>query len=357
MKISLCNYYGMCDAEGNVMGHPVKVTKEYFNLLQGDFEISVIASPCICATLAESNISAEELTYDIRADLPFTICKRILDKIKVLSNVRSCTKKESDVLFFLQVDFFFFLYLWMCYRKKGNKKVYCLIYHQCFTVGKLEPLFQSVYRKALKKIDGVFYTQKNTPVEHFNSRWIPDYFFDEVIYSQYRKNSKENQICCLGTMNRYKQLEQIVEIWQADFPKLLIAGKFDDENRYDRLVTKVLGKANIVIRNEVIPFDEYYSILGSSKYSILPYDMKQYINRTSGVIQESIFLGSIPIAPKMLIEQNNVCGVGYEMISDVAQLLYESNFDNIYYEMDNIIRLFSKDYVREQFKRMFDNYE
>lgn len=98
----------MCDLNGNVLGHPTKVTKEYFDLVRDTFEINFAAFPCICSAINGLGFrNTIVLPYDIRADLPFTIWKRITDKIKILRNIRICLRQKTDALFFAGRFFLF----------------------------------------------------------------------------------------------------------------------------------------------------------------------------------------------------------------------------------------------------------
>lgn len=324
-KITMCNYYGMCDTYSNVMGHTCKVTKEYFELLSRQYTVSLNASPCIIDALKEEGFErTRKLRYNIHIDEPFTLKKRILDKIKLLKNLQECFRKTEDkTLFFYQVDFFFFFYIALFYRRY-SKKVYCLIFHQDFTGGSLEKVLGWFYKKALQKIDGVLYTQKGHPVSHPNVSWMPDYLYTEKRYGKYQRMQKQEKAVCLGTMNRYKCLEELVEVFSKIGYPLEVIGRFDSAERYEELKQKAIKgdgiKSNITIENRILTEEEYYEILGSARFSLLPYNMEQYQNRTSGVLLESLYVGSIPIAPSVLLEQNELPGIGYEALSEIGNM-------------------------------------
>ncbi len=83
------------------------------------------------------------------------------------------------------------------------------------------------------------------------------------------------------------------------------------------------AKDNVIVENVVLSEDDYYKKLAGAKYSILPYDMKVYEGRTSGVLLESIFLlERYRLHLKRLLEENEVRGIGY----DTLQELLESSF-------------------------------
>lgn len=332
-EIIMCNYYGMCDEENNPVGHAVKVTNEYSEVLKEVYTVKLVASPCIAKKSNSLHFKEiKNLRYNISI-FGNGIGKRITDKFKLLANIYIIFK-EKGALFFYQVDFFFFFYISFFYRTRRDRKIICLIYHQDFTGGRLSGILQSVYKRALRKIDGVIYTQAEHPIEHPNSIWIPDFFYSEKQYTPYQKLPKKERVVCVGTMNRYKQLEKLVEEFaQTEFP-LVIAGRFDDNDRYHKLLS--VKTDNVVIQNRNLSYEEYLELIATSKYSILPYDMEQYINRSSGVLLESIYVGSIPIAPNSLLEQNCLMGIGYESLSElwgVVGLLnknYEFDFQEVY---------------------------
>lgn len=349
----MCNYYGMCDCDYNVVGHTCKVTKEYLEVLSQEYDISLIASPCITNAVKDEPFKRQQsLKYDIYIDTPFTLKRRIFDKIKLLKNINDCFKmSEDEILFFYQVDFFFFFYVAMFYRIH-QKMLCCLVYHQNFTGGRLEKLLNYFYKKALRKIDGVLYTQKGNPVKHPNAYWIPDYLYADKRYLDYRNMKKKEKAVCLGTMNRYKQIEEVVEAFSKNGYPLEIIGRFDDSDRFERL--KQCASKNIVIENRVLCEKEYYEKLGSARFSILPYDMKQYQNRTSGVLLESLYVESIPVVPIELMEQNHLTGIGYRDVAELAEVKLEKiPRDVIENERRKILDEFGEERVIKVFSKMF----
>lgn len=352
-KIAMCGYYGMCDSQNNVIGHVSKVTKEYYELLKETYDVCLMASPCVFnEVIKETNISGARLGYDIVVDETFTILKRIIDKYKIMKNIWECIHKSNvETLFFYQTDFFFYLYIFLFYKKK-SKKIFGLIYHQNFTGGRLEGCLNYIYKKALKKLDGIIYTQKSIEMVHNKKLYMPDYLYDEKYYSKYNKKQKENKVVCMGTMNRYKQLEELVDVFRdIDIP-LEIYGRFDDKSRVQELIN---GKSdNITICDCVLSTEEYYQKLGEAKYSILPYDMQQYIARTSGVLLESIYVGSIPVAPKLLLVQNELPGIGYDSLDELKDICFEkkqNEYVNI--EREKVIRNNDKEIVEEILQNFF----
>ncbi len=364
--ITMCDYYGMCDENGRCVGHPVKVTMEYGQMLRSlGEEIRLVCSPCIAGEVSGGLFSEiVKLPYDISIT-GNSIGKRVVDKIRLFRNLRPALRNRGTI-FFYQVDFFFFLYLHLFYRKSTDRKIVILIYHQDFTGGRFAPILARIYKKALRKIDGVIYTQKGAVVPHGNAAWMPDFIYSEGEYGKYRNAFKINRVVCLGTMNRYKQIEELIEVWRrldrvngtADIiredrtdideggfrfiPDLIIAGRFDTKERYEAIVSDL--PRNVTVRNELLSREEYMSFLSGSTYSILPYDMGQYKNRTSGVLLESIYCGVIPIAPKELLAQNGLPGLGYNELSEMGDLL-QGTEETLTQEFEKVYIEYGTDYA------------
>lgn len=360
-RLAMCNYFAMCNNNGDVIGHSDKVTKEYFELLKNDFEVELIATHA----LVKSNETTDfhkivELPYEINIEAEFTLKRRIADKIHSIKNIRRCFESDAEILFFYQLDFFLFFYL-AFFCRKSTRNVYGLIFHQDFTGGILEPILQKIYHLGLRKMKGVMYTRPGAIISHPNGLWIPDFYYDDSIYGEANKVTKKNQVVCLGCMNRYKQLEKLVDLFKNSDMDLFIIGAFDIPEREKKLIEVTNGCPNIHIENRILSNEEYYQILSESKYSILPYDMSIYTARTSGVLLESIFVGSIPIAPKGLLVANKCPGIGYDAIEelDVASKdlfgkKYGNEFELVFQEERKaIIDNYSSEFVSEQMKKMF----
>ncbi|MCR5399771.1 MAG: hypothetical protein K6E68_09610 [Lachnospiraceae bacterium] len=350
--ITMCDYYGMCDADGKCVGHPVKVTREYADMLKDmGQEIRLVCSPCIAEGVSHDGFAdINILPYDISV-VGNGIFKRIFDKFKLFRNIRIALK-NSGTIFFYQVDFFFFLFIKLFYKTDRDKKIVILIYHQDFTGGKLEGILRKIYESALNKIDGVIYTARETVVPHTNSAWMPDFIYNEPEYEKYRLAKKNDRVVCLGTMSRYKQIEKLIDVWRTteSLPPLIIAGRFDSEDRYKSLCEDL--PENVTVRDEVLSYEEYMMLLSESEYSILPYDMDQYKNRTSGVLLESIYCGVIPVAPEGLLSHNTLPGLGYDDISDVVQIFNENDPDGIRASFEEIYTDYGTDRAKEVLRRM-----
>lgn len=316
------DYCGSCDGEGKAIGHSPKVLMEYADLLKDHYKLEAILPLCV-------HESVKEGTFDRITNLPYQIVeegnrgllKRLVDKYKLFRNIGLSNQySEHKICWYYRTDFFLFFYFFF-HRKPKDKIMICLLYQQKFAEGILGKTLNIIFKRGLSKFDAVIYTQKNMKIPHPKVFYMPDYYYDAK-YEPYRKMPKDDKVVCLGTMNPYKELEKLVDVFNANGMKLEIAGKFLDQQRYLDLQHR--AKDNVIVENVVLSEDDYYKKLAGAKYSILPYDMKVYEGRTSGVLLESIFVGTIPIAPKRLLEENEVRGIGY----DTLQELLESSFFN-----------------------------
>lgn len=316
------DYCGSCDGEGKAIGHSPKVLMEYADLLKDHYKLEAILPLCV-------HESVKEGTFDRITNLPYQIVeegnrgllKRLVDKYKLFRNIGLSNQySEHKICWYYRTDFFLFFYYFF-HRKPKDKIMICLLYQQKFAEGILGKTLNIIFKRGLSKFDAVIYTQKNMKIPHPKVFYMPDYYYDAK-YEPYRKMPKDDKVVCLGTMNPYKELEKLVDVFNANGMKLEIAGKFLDQQRYLDLQHR--AKDNVIVENVVLSEDDYYKKLAGAKYSILPYDMKVYEGRTSGVLLESIFVGTIPIAPKRLLEENEVRGIGY----DTLQELLESSFFN-----------------------------
>lgn len=316
------DYCGSCDREGRAIGHSPKALMEYADLLKDHYKLEAILPLCVLESVKEG-------TFDRITNLPYQIVeegnrgllKRLVDKYKLFRNIGLSNQySEHKICWYYRTDFFLFLYYFF-HRKPKDKIMICLLYQQKFAEGILGKTLNIIFKRGLSKFDAVIYTQKNMKIPHPKVFYMPDYYYDAK-YEPYRKIPKDDKVVCLGTMNPYKELEKLVDVFNANGMKLEIAGRFLDQQRYLDLQHR--AKDNVIVENVVLSEDDYYKKLAGARYSILPYDMNVYEGRTSGVLLESIFVGTIPIAPKKLLEENEVRGIRY----DTLQELLESSFFN-----------------------------
>lgn len=315
-KVLLIDYYGTCDKDGNPIGHSAKVLKEYAGLLEGNYAVSAAVSPCLVKGAGTEFEKVFPLKYDIQAEGVSSLWERIKDKLKLFYNIHEALcVKGYDVLWFYRTDFFLFFYFFLRLAKKPGKMV-AQVYQGEFASGRLGALLNFFYKKGALKFDGLIYTQKELSGTHQNALYIPDYYYDEKKYGKYKSVAKTDKAVCLGTMNPFKKLEELVDVFNANGISLEVKGYFYDKERFQRLCDN--KKENILMEDAILTEEDYYETLAGAKYVILPYDMDQYHCRTSGILQEALFLNTTAVAPKALLEQNGMEGLGYTELSELA---------------------------------------
>lgn len=328
-KVLLIDYYGTCDENGKAIGHSPKVLKEYGDLLKGEYVRSVAASPCLINEVAGEQTQdfhkVYSLKYDIMTSDTISPGKRVKDKFKLFYNLHQVFQIENqDILWFYRTDFFLALYFYLFISRKRNKKKYpkiiVLLYQNSFGENVLGRILNHIYYAGFKKADGIISTQEGFKDLGIPALYIPDYYYDAQKYGKYRVMEKEDKVVCIGTMSPYKQLIPLVEAFNVNGLPLEIRGFFFDKEQYQRLLQ--LKKENILIEDAVLTEEEYYRTLAGAKYSILPYDMGKYQCRTSGVLQECVFLDTIAIAPKQLLQENQIEGIGYDSLEELADSSY-----------------------------------
>ncbi|MBR4543500.1 MAG: hypothetical protein IKO53_04740 [Lachnospiraceae bacterium] len=334
MKLSLVEYQGRQDTTGRPVGHAPKVLAQYFEIVQGSFDTDIFAPECILKE-SEKKLS-DRKAWDERKKsknihiLPNSLTMKgknsfsdkVLNKFRMFSNINKALKNsQADVVWFFNTEYYLMLYLAVV----GNhgKKVCVTSFMEGFTAkknGKFAGIKQKIFEKAQKKISVIIATGYGYNFKNAKSVYVPDYTYDESIYGKYIDGtcSVETDIAipegkyavCLGTMNPEKQLEEMTEAFSRIGYPLVVAGRFYDKERLERL--RDMAADNVTFIDSYLSVDEYYTLLAKAEYTVLPYSPEQYSTQTSGVLQESVFCGTIPVSYSRVLDGNRVKGVGFE---------------------------------------------
>lgn len=302
-KIIMVDYWSVTDRDGQPIGHGCKVGNEYYHCIKGTFNVVQYVNISMLPFI--ENPGKIKFSNSVKSGVGKLT--RIWETFRCLSEVYK-HEKESVIWFYVSD---IYLYLFLLIMRKGRRKIGVNMFEE-YIGSKIK---NWIFRKAQKKVDVAFVTNKILMQNIPNGIFIPDYAYNAEIYGIYQKLEKREQAVCLGTMNEKKLLEEAVEVFSQNGYPLYIAGQFSSEEAFKKLCEK--KAANIIIENRYVDSEEYYQLLGSSKYSLVPYDAAFYKNRTSGVIQECLFCNTVPISHREILEFNNVQGVGYENISDL----------------------------------------
>lgn len=311
-QIILADYIGHSDSSGKPMGHPIKVINETFELIKSVFYVRIAVSETHIPSIQGNEIEIIKLKYHVCV---FST-QKLSNLIKKWANLnRIFHNQGNSIIWFVNVDFSLFLYL---YLKKEKKVWINLCYNPLKNVsGWREKLIKAVLEDAEK----VILTNRNFVKEIPGTKiYIPDYYYNTALYDKFQKTEKQKQMVCLGTMGKEKKLEALILAMKNCPTSLIVCGNFKhDEERYQNL--QKLSEGQIYLENKFIANDEYYSLIAKSQYVVLPYDMDLYDERTSGILLEAVFLHSVPIAPQKLLEYNGIIGIGYQNIDEIPSLL------------------------------------
>lgn len=318
-KMVLADYLATCDENNNPIGHTVKVLNEYTEMLSHEYEVRV-------ATAENTNKkvkSQNKICTPYSINLGVTTKKeKLLNIIKRLKNLSYIFKQGKGYpIWICSSDFYVFLY--MFFKPKRKNKVFITLYMSNFDGGSFSKIKNWIFRKAVKKADLIICSDKNLKIDTVPIFHMPDYLYREEQYKAYHTKEKAEKVVCLGTMGKNKLLPEVIDAFNQNGYPLEITGKFFDMDLYEELVKK--AKDNIKVKNDYISDEEYLDILSSAKYAILPYNMHMYKERTSGVILESVFVNTIPVASKSLLDFMKIPGIGYDDMKELESMDFFQN--------------------------------
>lgn len=301
----MVDFWSVCDENGKPVGHGGKVGNEYYEYLKDEYEVIQYVNDGMQRFLENGKIHAfsHSLKYGMRKT------KRILLNFKCLREVFA--REKDSVIWFYVPDIYLFLFLFLA--GKGKRRIAVNLYEEYAG----SSIKQWVLRQALKKTDRVFVTNQALLSRVPDGILVPDYAYRRERYEKYKTAEKTERAVCLGTMNGKKQLREAVEAFSRSGYPLYIAGQFSSQEQYERLCG--MKGNNVTIENRYVDPDEYYQLLASSKFCLIPYDAEFYKNRTSGVIQECLFLDTIPLSDKEILEFSHIRGLGYDSLEELAE--------------------------------------
>ncbi len=334
MKITMVEYQGRVDENGQAVGHGPKVLNDYIALLKNVLDIEVFAPKAVLKAAGSSMKGrAKVLKKQIVMRGGKSVFTRISEKFGMFKNIRdSLRHAEGDILWFFNVEFYLMLYLAM--HRRPKQRIVCTLFLDGYHGGIIARIKQKIFEKAQKKIDYIIATGPQLTFKNTEYTFLPDYGCDEEKYSPYRRKIKNGQAIILGTMGPEKELEQAVETFhKLDMP-LTIAGRFHDKERLARL--KELAGEKITFVDSYLTEQQYLSMLADSSYVLLPYAPKKYATQTSGVLQEAVFVGTIPLGYEEVLSGNGVAGVGFQSWADVTDCLLSQNHDVIYEKLADL---------------------
>lgn len=337
MKIGLVEYLNYVNKDGKPIGHGKKVLSEAGKMFEAD-EVRMI-----CSDAYRSDFMKEAKRCEVK--LPEISQKETGIKLNeaVFRNIIktfSVAEKE-EILWFTNTEWRLFAILPFVAK---NKKVVVTCYRDvisdiCNSNARLKQLKLHLVKRGVERADLIVVTNQHLSLSD-NQIFVPDYMYTEF-YKKYDTIKKGNRVLCVGAMRESKDLRGVVKLFSNSDIPVYIVGGFSDKQEYSWLVTH--KTENITIEDRIVPYDEYYRLIAESKYVIIPYKMEAYDMATSGILQETMFLKSIPIAPRKLLEFNGISGIGYNNLSEIPidmdtlnQQAKKVKFDMHEYEEQNI---------------------
>lgn len=322
-RIAMVDFWTVSDSNGKPLGHGVKVGNEYFDYLKDNYAITHYVNNCIKPFITNS----DKVSFKASIKDGYSKLRRVLGNFRCIKEVYD---KEDNIWFYVP-DIYLFVILLLF--RKGRRKIVVNVYEE-YQTNKIK---KWIFYKALSKIDLIFVTNEELKRSISRGVYIPDYTYNEDKYGKYRKLTKKERVICIGTMNEKKLIREAVSVFSQNGYPLYIVGQFTSNETYEYLLS--VKTDNVVIENRYMDSEEYYTLLGSSKYCLVPYDSDFYKNRTSGVIQESLFCDSIPASNKDILDFAGVPGIGYDDIRELENFdFYTENDDKIYMRYDEIRR-------------------
>lgn len=354
-RMVLVEYIGNSDINKKPIGHSTKVLKEYKELLTPDYDVKFAIPYNVVDEIGKSDVTITFKAITILQTCSKTKREQLREKIERFKNLKKVYEdsKDEDVLWFCNVDINLFYYLFV--KSKYCKKTICTLYQNNFLKkGLTGKIRNRIFQKVIKRLALVIYTNQNFNFDSDNTFYMPDYYYDER-FDLLPTDKKKEQVVCLGTMNDDKKLNEVVREFNKLDRDLYIIGRF-----YNQDWRKALEKnacKNIHIVDDYIDYQKYLLLLAESKYAILPYDPIVYAQRTSGVLQESIFTKTVPIAPRSFLEYNGCWGIGFENYEQLAEVVTQEFDYNQYVDWCNeqIMYKYNAKVISKELKRVLDN--
>ncbi len=331
MKLLLIDTKGNTNKFGEIIGHPLKVLNQSYNIISKVHNISFLLANSFKFTFIKDYTETKEF-------LPFSVTiytnfiGRIKNHFRRILNILLCInyiyKMNPDKIWFVNQDNYLLYLLPNKIKAKSFINIYSYNFN-IFRINKFKAVFTSIHNLASNSLS--------------NTYLIPDYI------SKFNSNKSDKvnteDILYIGSINQDKDTIAIIKLFEdkVDKRRLFIYGKI-----YDKSVLSYISKSEknekIIIKNEYLNDDSYQKYLENFKYVILPYKKNSYLNRGSGVYFDSIKFNCIPIFPSFM---KNYYGIKYDNYDNLVSILNNlecipkstlSNVKNNYDEYEKLIQ-------------------
>ena len=322
--VLLADYLGGSDVNGNPLGHTNKVIEEYSEYLRGEYNVAAASTQEVI-----SRITLEQrivLPHSIETKITSSIIYKVRYRTAMLRNIDFIMNTEYPIIWFVNTNLMLYIYLLLFGKKE--KKIICTMFQNDYAQGKMRIIRNAIFNLQIQKIDLIISSNNRFHFKNESVFYMPDYLYSEK-YSTYRMHKKE-QIVILGTIDKRKDVLRYIDQLKNSGMRVVIAGPFLDDEYYGQVSRN--ESSSITVINKYLEYEEYYKYLSESLYVLLPYDANVYNNRTSGVLIESVFLNTIPIAPRDLLKCNEILGVYIEEFEKNESILKNSIDLSLYYD-------------------------
>jgi glycosyltransferase involved in cell wall biosynthesis len=326
MKLYLIDYNGVTDGALEPVGHAMGVAENFYSMLRDKYAVTYVAPK----PYADRFCADETIVLPLNINLSHKTDKSEIVRKNLKYISQSCT---DGILFFCHFVADYSVYLPQSNRNRGGVCV-CFSHIPGRKPGDslfkkiIRPIYAKYKSRGMKRARLIF--KSNVNLRFFNKCeiYLPDYFFDAASFTQYRNIIKEDLTICLGQNHKEKKLVELIHAFRYIDKRLLILGKFFDDDFLNQCLHEKGDSRDITIENRYISRDEYYLALARAKFSVLPYDESFYYERTSGVLLDSLFSNTVPVAPETILKFNNLPGIGYKNLCELNSITLDS-FDYI----------------------------
>lgn len=322
-------------SDGNVpVGHEEKAIKQAAMLLDCEKGYTIGRS-------YQRSAYGGDITYN-----PFTVKATDPMFIKymkcIVNSIFAICRNEDDMLWFICINE---AVLWtiLMMPKRGKYLITTYIdWNQKLAKKQIgRRVRQVLLDKALGKVDLVIATNPHYHVQG-NHIHLPDFYLDRQ-YRQYIRKQKAG-VVCVGVMNESQGILEIAKAFRDSGGKIVISGYFRDEEYYQKV--RRYSSELVVVENVVLSYEEYIKRIGEAKYVVIPY-RDSHVHKTSGVLQETIALNSIPVSFPAFLAYNNAQGITFERYAEIPARIkaYETGGQTV----QNDWRAYDYDLVKKKY--------
>ena len=352
-KLLIADCLGKHDGKGVPFGHYIMFFEQYYQILKDNFEISLGVTKEY-----QKHLNFCDKFFTIRFGLnygntykKYNIFDKYISILKGIINIITVLNSNYNIIIFQQIKNMFSLIPFALYL--GKKRIFIIVYKDYLNSGgKIKRLLKRLlYVLAKRKIEGLIVGMEELgKIYNHNYLAIPDYLYiNKSIVNP--DMSIKYDIAVLGIINISKQVIDIVSSFYKTKYKIIIAGKFKNEEQYKKVCQ--FNADNIIIINDYISREKYNDILQSTKFVALPYNPTTYKLNSSGVFYDAIYHFKPVIASNTeffkRVEKNKI-GYVYKHSIRESKIILENA--KIYQEYVNNIKKYVQNINRDNKKNL-----